>query len=468
MAYSFKLPEIGEGVTEGEIVQWLVKAGQTVEEDQPLVEVMTDKATIEIGSPVSGVIRDLKVAEGEVVEVGAIIAEIATASQAGVPAAAAPKPEGGGPKAEPPPGSRAGGPGAVPETHRVAETMTEAKPEIPAAKPAASPAQPAPVPPASPAPPHRVLATPSTRRLARELGVDIALVQGSGPLGRVLAHDIRGHAGTRSHPAPQTPATAEDRPIPGRAIGQPAQQASTAAASATPETNFELFPIRGIRRSIAKRMSHSKNTAAHFTYVDEVDMTEMTRWRARVRGKAKERGVNLSFLPMIVKATVSALKRFPHLNARMNDETQTLQVWRRYHVGIAAATERGLVVPVVRDADQLSLVETAVRIAELSHKARIGKASPDELSGSTFTITSLGKLGGVLATPIINYPEVAILGIHAIRPTPVVRDGEIVIRDVMHISLSLDHRLIDGHVGAAFAQEIKAKLEDPDLLFLEG
>jgi pyruvate dehydrogenase E2 component (dihydrolipoamide acetyltransferase) len=229
----------------------------------------------------------------------------------------------------------------------------------------------------------------------------------------------------------------------------------------------EVVPLRGIRRRIAERMAQSKRTAAHFTFVEEVDVTELVKVKDRIAAAARERGVRVTFLPFIVKAVVQALKRHPWLNATMDEARGEIRLRRQYHVGIASATEQGLVVPVVRDADRRSLLDLAQEIERLGQESKAGRVRPEDVGGSTFTITSLGAQGGLLATPVINYPEVAILGVHRIRQAPVVRDGQIVIREVMNVSLSSDHRVVDGHVAAAFAYEVVRTLEDPSLLFME-
>jgi pyruvate dehydrogenase E2 component (dihydrolipoamide acetyltransferase) len=229
----------------------------------------------------------------------------------------------------------------------------------------------------------------------------------------------------------------------------------------------EVVPLRGIRRRIAERMAQSKRSAAHFTFVEQVDVTELVKLKERIAGAAQEQGVKVTFLPFVVKAVVAALKKHPWLNATLDEARGEIRLRREYHIGIASATEQGLVVPVVRNADQRSLLELAREIERLAAETKAGTAQPGDLRGSTFTITSLGALGGLFATPIINHPEVAILGVHRIRPTPVVRDGRIEARDVMHVSLSFDHRVVDGHVGAAFAYAVIRYLEDPSLLFME-
>ncbi len=230
---------------------------------------------------------------------------------------------------------------------------------------------------------------------------------------------------------------------------------------------MEVVPLRGLRRAIAEKMALSKRSAAHFTFVEQVDATELVRMKDRMAQVAKAQGVRLTFLPFIVKATVAALKQHPMLNATLDEERGEIQVKRWYHIGIASKTPGGLTVPVVRNADRRSILDLAREIERLSEASKTGQAKPDELQGSTFTVTSLGAAGGLFATPIINHPEVAILGIHRIRPTPVVREGQVVARDVMHVSLSFDHRVVDGDVAAAFAYTLVDYLEDPSLLFME-
>jgi pyruvate dehydrogenase E2 component (dihydrolipoamide acetyltransferase) len=402
MTWEFILPDIGEGVVEGEVVRWLVEEGQELGEDQPMVEVMTDKATVQIPSPKKGKVLKLLVHEGQMAQVGSPLLVLDVGN---------------------------GGPGAPP---------VSAHPPPAASAPAkAAPARDG----------GRALATPATRRLAREMGVDIQSIRGTGPSGRVTKEDI-------------------ERAVPSRAAA-PAPRDRAVPAATPAGAQEERIPIRGLRRRIAEKMHKSKSTAAHFTYVDEVDMTELVSLRERARRAAEERGVKLTYLPFIAKAVIAALRRHPMLNATVDEERGEIVVRRAYHLGIATATEEGLIVPVVKDADRKSLFDVAREIEALAEKARAGTLALDEVTGSTFTITSLGKLGGLFATPIINHPEVAILGIHEIRKRPVVREGEIAIRDVMLLSVSFDHRIIDGHVGAAFAQTVKGYLEDPHLFFLE-
>lgn len=317
---------------------------------------------------------------------------------------------------------------------------------------------------AVPADPDRVLATPATRKLARDLGVDIRSVRGSGERGRVTNEDVRrvAEGGAEPEPAPTAAQAPAASPAPAPAPAPTARPASTAVAT-------ERIPLTGLRRRIAEKMAQSKRTAAHFTFVEEVDMTELVALRERMRTTLEKDGseVKITYLPFIVKACVSALKKHPMLNASLDEEAREIVLKKDYNIGVAVASEAGLVVPVVKAADRLSLTQIAQEIDRMARDVRTGKAQLPDLQGSTFTITSLGAQGGLFATPIINYPEVAILGVHQIKKKPVVKNGQIVIGDVMLLSLSFDHRLVDGNVGAAFAYDVIALLEDPTRLFLE-
>jgi pyruvate dehydrogenase E2 component (dihydrolipoamide acetyltransferase) len=405
MAFEFRLPDIGEGVVEGEVVKWLVKPGDQVREDQPMVEVMTDKATVEIPSPKAGVVREIRAQEGNICAVGAVMVVIDEAGGAAAPATA--NGNGSPQKAQP-----------------------------------ATVAKAAPPPPPSVA--GKVLATPATRKLARDLGVDLSTVTPTGDNGRVTRTDVESaaHAPAGARPAYKPAAT-------------------------VPAAGDERVPFRGVRKKIAENMHRSRQTAAHFTYVDECDVTELVALRARAKSRAEERGIKLSFLPFIIKAVVAGLKKFPIVNSTLDEAAQEIVLRKQYHIGVAAATADGLIVPVVRDADQRSLFDLAGTLDSLSEKTRSGKASREDLTGSTFTISSLGTLGGLHATPIINFPEVAVLGVHKIKEMPVVRKGEIVIRSMMNLSISLDHRIVDGYEGAQFLQHVISLLEDPTLMFME-
>jgi pyruvate dehydrogenase E2 component (dihydrolipoamide acetyltransferase) len=304
----------------------------------------------------------------------------------------------------------------------------------------------------------RVLATPATRRLARQLGIEIGRVPPTGPHGRVTSADVQSYQSNGGAATPEAPAQTPHH--------APAQAPSPPIAIPR-GGDEERIPLRGIRRRIAESMARSKRTAAHFTYVEEVDMTELVAVRDRARARAAERGVKLNYLPFIVKACVSGLKKWPQLNASLDETTQEIVRKKYYHIGIAAQGPQGLTVSVVRDADRRSIFDLSREIERLAEAVRANTATRDELTGSTFTITSLGKLGGVLATPIINFPEVAILGVHKIEERPAVRHGQIVIRHLMNLSISVDHRLADGWDGAMFVQEVKSLLEDPTTMFME-
>ena len=412
MSFDFYMPDIGEGVVEGEIVGWKVKVGDKVALDQPIVEVMTDKATVELPSPRAGTIAKINYNDGDICPVGKVLVVIdeeggATAS------APAPKPHGNGHGAP----VRAPAPAAAVAATAIQVVDATATRE-------------------------RVLATPATRRLAREMGIEIGRVPATGPHGRVTTNDVK------SFRAPAT--TPKHAPI------------------AIPQGGLEeRIPLRGVRKKIAESMSRAVHTAAHFTYVEEIDMTELVLVRERAKGRAAERGVKLNYLPFIVKAAVSGLKKYPALNASLDEATQEIVRKKYYHIGIAAQGPHGLAVSVVRDADRRSIFDLSKEIERLGEAVKASTATREELTGSTFTISSLGKLGGVLATPIINFPEVAIVGVHKIEERPAVRNGQIVARHLMNLSISVDHRLADGWDGAMFLQEVKTLLEDPTTMFME-
>ncbi|HLB68435.1 MAG TPA: dihydrolipoamide acetyltransferase family protein [Thermoplasmata archaeon] len=411
MAREFKLPDIGEGVHEGEIVKWFVKEGQPIKENDLMVEVMTDKVTVQIPSPVTGKVLQIRAKDGEVVKVGQTIIVLGDEGEtAPAPSVeAAPRPSA---RAPPPPAPRA---------------------------------TPWPPPPTA-APVGPALATPAVRKLAREVGVNIDLIRGTGPGGRVTEEDVR--AASRGAPAIK-PAVAVPELAPTQPVG--------------PE---ERIPIHGLRRRIAEKMAKSKATASHFTYVEEVDMTQLVHLRDRLKEAGEQKGVKLTYLPFIVKAVVAALKEHPTLNASMDDAKQEIVIKRYYNIGLATATEEGLTVTVVHEADKRDIWALAQEIERLGNAAREKKLTLHDIQGSTFTITSLGKAGGIVATPIINWPEVAIIGIHKIEKRPIVRNDQIVIREMMYLSCSFDHRVIDGHIGAAFVQSLSNYLEHPALLFV--
>lgn len=459
MAFEFKLPDVGEGIAEGEVVSWLVKVGDTVKEDQPLVEIMTDKATVEITSPRNGTILKLLGEEGEVVLVGKPLIVFGEEGES-VPDADADKDasvngkEAKEPKAEEASASEKETDASKAKEASSANGGSDADKEAsPASGDGSSTAT---------LPKGRVLATPATRRLAREKGVDISQVQGSGPNGRVTNDDIEKFAEGGGQPAAEPETT-----------DAPSGNGATPKAAPAPtrieiKEDNERIPVKGIRKVIAQHMSEARDHVAAFTYVDEIDVTDLVKLRNELKPIAAEQDIKLTYLPFIVKAVIAGLRKHPYLNANYDEEAQEIVVKNHYNIGIAAATDAGLIVPVVKAADRLSMFQIAQEIRRLGEAARDGKSAPDDLSGSTFTITSLGQLGGLFATPVVNYPELAIMGVHEIKKRPVVVDDQIVIRQMMLISLTFDHRIIDGHVGAAFANDVKRLLENPKLLMVEA
>jgi len=416
--FEFRLPDIGEGVVEGEIVKWLVEVGDVITEDQALVEVMTDKATVTIPSPKAGKVIQREGNEGDIAKVHAILVVLET--------------EAGAAEAQPAP---------APAPAAAAAAMA-ATPVAPAASAAPSAPQPA------MASDRRVLATPVTRRMAREHGVDLAAIAGTGPQGRVTKNDLLGFVNGANVVA-RTPALHAPAPIVSAAADQ-------------------RIPVRGLRRKIAENLVRSKQMAPHYHFVEEVDATELVALRDRLNAKLAKSGEKLSFLPFLVKAAISGLKKNPRCNAVMDEAANELVLRGEYNVGIAVATDDGLVVPVIRNADRLSLLEIAKEIVRLSDAARSRKLAQSDVGGGTFTITSLGQTGGLFATPIINHPEVAIMGVHRMRKRPVVNDeGEIVVRDMMYLSWAFDHRNVDGAEGARFAYDVIDRVVDPDALMLE-
>ena len=462
--WEFKLPDIGEGVTEGEIVAWLIKAGEIVKEDQPMIEVMTDKATVTITSPKAGRVVETVGAPGTVVAVHSVLvvfeldASITAASDTAASGNGHANGNGNG-------NGKNGGAKSEPAATAVGD-IKENLPGMGGSLARSSGGAPA-LGGGGRASAYfndKPLATPATRKLARDMEIDLRSVPPTGPQGRVTKVDVESFAkapadsGSSAGAGAKTPAASAQAPGLGR---EPVKIIAPAGAVE------ERVPFAGLRRKIAAKMAQSVHTAAHFTFVEECDVTALKALRARLRPAAEAQGVKLTFLPFIVKAVVAALKKRPVLNSALDESTNELVYRKYYNIGIAASTDAGLIVPVVKDADRKSLLEVAREIDRMATDARNGKSRMEDLQGSTFTVTSLGADGGLFATPIINFPEVGILGVHQIKQKPVVKNGQIVIGDVMLLSLSFDHRIVDGHVGAAFAYEIIHYLEDPDRLFLE-
>jgi pyruvate dehydrogenase E2 component (dihydrolipoamide acetyltransferase) len=434
--WEFRLPDIGEGVVEGEIVKWLVQPGDQIVEDQPLLEVMTDKATVVIPSPRRGKVVETMGKEGEIAKVHSTLVVLEIDGSAGAePQAAAPRPPTGQ-EAPSLPARAAGEPAPLSTAPGPAQNRAaQATPSLQGSGGNGEHRE-------------RVLATPVTRRMAKEMGVDLGALQGSGTLGRVMKSDVLAYVEQQKQPAPQARGPAPQRP--------------------QPSGGEQRVPIRGLRKRIAESMVRSKFTAPHFTFVEECDTKALTGLRGRLNEKLAARGdAKLSYLPFIAKALVAAFRKYPDLNSNMDEAKQELVVKKDVNLGIGVATEQGLTVFVVKDIASLSLREIGAEIDRMAKAAREQKLAINELQGGTFTITSLGKDGGLHATPIIHHPEVGILGVHRIQQLPVVNEGRIEIGERMNLSCSFDHRVIDGHIGAAFLYQVIRALEAPELLLAD-
>jgi len=407
--HTITMPDLGEGIAEVELVEWRVKAGDTVAEDQILCDVMTDKAAVEVPSPVAGRVAELGGEIGQMMAVGSVLIRIEVQTDAASSA----------PDAAPPPA-----PDSAPRPAPALAAAPAPAAPLPAAVAARMPAEP------------RALASPAVRKRASAMQIDLASVRGSGPDGRVLHADLD------------------------------AVQAAGARGPAATGGTREIRVI-GLRRAIAQKMQESKRHIPHFTYVEEVDVTEIIALRDELnRQHAASRG-ELSPLAFVIRAVVRAVAAFPQVNARFDDAAGLLTLYDAVHLGVATQTDGGLMVPVLRQAQTLDLWASAATIARLAAAARAGKALRDELTGSTITVTSLGKLGGIASTPVINYPEVAIVGVNRIVARPMVHDGTVQVRQMMNLSSSFDHRVVDGSVAAAYIQRVRQLLEHPATLFIE-
>ena len=422
--FVFKLPDIGEGVVEGEVVQWHVSVGDSVSEDDPIVDVMTDKATVTIPSPVSGVISSLSGDVGDMIAVGSSLMEIDSEGEGGAPAAE--------------------------DTEEQEPVSDPDPPKAPEPAPAPKPPEPAPAPKApEPAPSEiqtqtgRVLASPAVRKRARENDVDLSNVRGSGPAGRIRHADLDAFIAAG-----------------GAVSGAPPMAYSLKRTEVTP------VKVVGLRRKISEQMSLSKSRIPHFSYFEEVDITELENLRQILNSTRDETQPKLTYLPFIMLALAKIMPDHPECNAHFDDEAGVVNRNAAVNLGIATQTDRGLYVPVVKHVESMDIWKTASEMQRVSGSARDGSASLDELTGSTFTITSLGREGGLGATPIINHPEVAILGVHKAREMPVARDGAVVIRRIMNLSSAFDHRVVDGADGASLIQHLKRMLENPALIFM--
>ena len=416
MAYEFKFPDIGEGLTEGEIIRWLVKEGDEIKEGEPLVEVETDKALAEIPSPKTGVILKILAKEKEIVKVGQVIVIFGEKGESLAPPS--PRPSVG----------------VVGELEEAPEEITVPQVKAEAPKPAFVS--------------EHVQATPAVRALAKELSVEINKVKGTGPEGRVLEKDIRQAAEAKEKPVEEV-------------------------RRLTKVKKYDLYgyvdriPLRGVRRSIAKAMVKSKYTAPHVSAMDEADITELWKIREKEKKAAEVKGIKLTILPFIIKAVIAGLSEHPYLNASLDDENEEIILKKYFNIGVATDTPEGLMVPVIKNAKEKSILQLAEELTRLTEKARNRTIDLADMKGGTFTITNYGAIGGIFGTPIINYPEVAILGVGKIKDMPVVREGKIEIRKILNLSLSFDHRVVDGAEAARFLNTVISHIEDPDLILLE-
>ena len=413
--HDIKLPEIGEGVNEGELLKWLVKEGDTIKVDQGLVEILTDKASVEIPSFVEGTVESLKAKVGDMIEVGQSLMTIKLSQKSSQKLVQ----QTTNTHKETPQPTVVNGTKDIP-TQKLKDTSQVLATQVLATQ---------------------VLATPSTRRLAQRLGVDITQISGTGNIGRVTREDVEKAFKTTGHTPKQTVST-----------------------KAKADLKDEVIPLRGIRRKIAERMQLSKQTIPHFSIMDEANVTQLVQLRAKCKEHFKD--VKITYLPFIMKALISACKDFPMLNASIDSDQIIYR--KNFHIGFAADTPDGLLVPVIKNADQKTILQISQEIESLANKAKIGKLTLEEMTGSTITITNIGSISGSYATPIINPPEVAIIGLYRIKKTPIFKDGAIESVDMMNLSCTADHRLIDGAVAARFLKTLIQKIETPAFLVIDS
>ena len=427
---SVKLPELGEGVTEGELVRWTVNIGDTVKPDQTVAEIMTDKATVEVPSPVAGVVKEFKFKKGEVIKVESVILTLS-----GADGAAAETPKAAAPVATP---SQA----APMVASAVAMTTSASSGGI--------------YPPVADS---KVLATPATRRLAREMGVDINGLSGSGLAGRVTREDvISTKGGSTSVSTNGTGATSAGTAT--MNFPKPAFNSNNAAME-------ERVDLLGIRKKIAQNMQMSKAIIPHFTIMDDADVTQLVALRESLKDFAEKNGTKITYLPFVMKAVIATIKEFPQFNASIDDANSQIVYKKYFNLGFAADTPNGLMVPVIKNADQKTILELSKEIIDLSTRARAGKLKPDEMKGATITITNIGSVGGTYATPIINHPEVAIIGMYKMTDKPILKkDGSIGFIKSMNYTVTADHRLIDGAVAANFLKSFFNKIQNPGVMMM--
>lgn len=435
MNFEFKFPDVGEGIHEGTIVKWLVEEGDSINEGDSLVEVETDKVTTEIPSPRTGKILELKNEVGDVIHVGNVFVIIDIESDS-LEVSPEDKKQELDDKEEIIEEETAGVVGEVIASSEMIASSTEGMEEskVKVEK-------------------KKVLATPVARAMAKDLGVDINTVEGTGPAGRVMKEDIK---------------KAKDLSVKPAEVEKPKAKPLVLDETSHAEDLYERIPLTRIRKTIAEKMSESRFTIPHTTAMDEVDITELDKFRKKYKDVLREENVHLTYLPFIIKAVISGLKQLPEFNSSLDEENEELVLKHFYNIGIATDTDRGLMVPVIKDADKKSVVDLAKDIVDLSTRAKDNKLDLDELRGGTFSITNYGSIGGHFGIPIINYPEAAILGLGRVVEKPIVKDGQIVVAKVLPLSLSYDHRTIDGASGARLLNILKELLMDPSMLFLKS
>lgn len=426
--FVFKLPDVGEGTAEAEIVAWHVRVGDVVKEDAPLLDVMTDKATVEMTAPVSGRIVSIQGEPGDMAPVGSAIAVFETESAEEAPVATPPPPPQASASNEPKPRIK------VP-----AGAMPPGSQPMPMPQPSQAVARPE---PREPAVREQAQASPAVRARAQKLGLDLAQIRGSGEAGRITHDDLDG-------------------------VLVPSVGARRGVSALAEKNGIEPVKVIGLRRKIAEKMQDAKRRIPHFAYVEECDLTELEELRAHLNTTKRSDQPKLTMLPFLMRALVSALPDFPQINARFDDEQGVIYRHENVDIGIATQTDNGLIVPVVRHAEARDIWDCAAEVSRLAAAVRSNTATKEELSGSTITITSLGALGGIVTTPVINHPEVAIIGVNKLVERPAVKNGQIVVRKMMNLSSSFDHRVVDGYDAAAFIQRVKGMLEHPAALFLE-
>lgn len=445
--YSVKLPELGEGVTEGELIKWLVKPGDSIKADQGLAEIMTDKATVEVPSPKAGVVTELKFKAGDMLKVDSILATLQISGSAPATTAA--------PTAQAQKPAMTAAPAVVGYAQAASHAgSTSSSSAGLASHGGGGSSSVAFFPPVMDS---RVLATPATRRLAREMQIDINAIAGTGLAGRVTREDVMKNSGTGS--------TAETVMTKGPSSSTSIPRPGYTSTRANEE---ERVPLKGIRKKIAENLQMAKHIIPHFTLMDEVDVTELVAWRESIKEAAEQAGTKITYLPFVMKALVATIREFPMFNASIDDDKQEIVYKKYFNIGFAADTPNGLVVPVIKNADQKSIIEISKEILDLSKRARDGKLKPDEMKGATITITNIGSVGGTYATPIINHPEVAILGMYKIQDRLFLdASGAVKNQKIMNYTITADHRLIDGAVAARFLKSFLTRIQKPSVLMLD-